>query len=154
MNSNTVESIAAYVPLSELLATAGQPSEAQLGSVAAAGFKVVINLALHDDPTYSLKDEAATVEALGLQYVHIPVQFSSPQLSDLAAFLSAMEQAGKSKVLVHCRHNKRVPVFVALHRILKLGWNRSAALSAMREVWQPDETWEKFIAQALVQREG
>ena len=115
MNSNAIESIASFVPLGESLATAGQPSEAQLGSVAAAGFKVVINLALHDDPSYSLKDEAASVAALGLKYVHIPVKFSSPQLSDLAAFFLAMEHAGKSKVFVHCRHNKRVPVFVALH---------------------------------------
>ena len=154
MNSDGLESIPTFVALSALLATAGQPSEAQLKAVAAAGFEIVINLALHGDPSYSLKNEAVTVEALGMQYVHIPVQFASPQLAALAAFSAAMEQAGSSKIFVHCRHNKRVPVFIALYRILKLSWTHDVALSAMRAVWQPDETWERFIAQALTPREG
>lgn len=39
-----------------------------MAAIAAAGYDVVINLALHDDPRYSLKDEAASVRALGLEY--------------------------------------------------------------------------------------
>ena len=145
-------SIAAYVPLSDTLATAGQPTEAQLAAVAAAGFQVVINLALHDDPSYSLNDEAATVSALGMQYVHLPVQFSSQRLETLAAFSAAMDAASERKVLVHCRHNKRVPVFIALHRILRQGWPEQEAFAAMRAVWQPDATWQRFIDDALAAR--
>src|SRR5690348_1841883 len=40
------------------LLTAGQPDESQLADAAQQGVKVVINLALHDDPRYSLADEA------------------------------------------------------------------------------------------------
>ena len=154
MNSAALESIVRYVPLSESLATAGQPSEEQLAAVAAAGFEVVVNLALHTDPRYSLKDEAATVASVGIEYIHIPVQFSSPTAADLSAFFAAMDSAGQRKVFVHCAHNKRVPVFIALHRIAKQGWSEAAALEAMREVWQPDATWEKFIAQALRHQAG
>ncbi|MEO5672762.1 MAG: protein tyrosine phosphatase family protein [Ramlibacter sp.] len=145
----TVESIPSYVRLTDSLATAGQPSEAQLAALATAGFEVVINLGLHGDPNYSLPDEAATVRGLGLEYVHLPVQFGSPQMDTLAAFSGAMERAGSRKVLVHCRHNKRVPVFIALDRILRQGWSEEAALGAMRDMWQPDEAWTKFIARAL-----
>ena len=105
----TLESTVRYVPLSESLATAGQPSEEQLAAVAEAGFEVVVNLALHNDPRYALKDEAGTVASLGMQYVHIPVQFSAPRASDLVAFFDAMEHAGPRRVFVHCAHNKRVP---------------------------------------------
>jgi uncharacterized protein (TIGR01244 family) len=149
MESAAVESIVRYAPISESLATAGQPSEAQLEALAAVGFEVVINLALHDDSRYSLKDEEATVASFGMQYVHIPVQFAAPTRANLIAFFEAMERADKRKVFVHCAHNKRVPVFIALHRIAKQGWSQGAALGAMREVWQPDATWEKFIAQTL-----
>jgi protein tyrosine phosphatase (PTP) superfamily phosphohydrolase (DUF442 family) len=151
MNSAALESIVRYVPVSESLATSGQPSEEQLAAVAAAGFEVVVNLGLHNDPRYSLKDEAATVVSLGMEYIHIPVQFSSPTAADLAAFFAAMELAGPRKVFVHCAHNKRVPVFVALHRIAKQGWSEADALEAMGGVWQPDSTWENFIAQTLRQ---
>ena len=149
MNSAALESIVRYVPLSESLATAGQPSEEQLCAVAAAGFEVVVNLALHNDPRYSLKDEAATVASLGMEYIHIPVQFASPALADLTAFFGAMEHAGERKVFVHCASNKRVPVFVALYRISRQGWGRAEALASMREVWQPDATWDKFIGEAI-----
>jgi protein tyrosine phosphatase (PTP) superfamily phosphohydrolase (DUF442 family) len=53
-----LQSIPSLVVLSERLVTAGQPSEEQLAAVAAAGFKIVINLGLHGDPAYSLPDEA------------------------------------------------------------------------------------------------
>jgi protein tyrosine phosphatase (PTP) superfamily phosphohydrolase (DUF442 family) len=149
MTAPALESIVRYVPLSDSLGTAGQPSEAQLAAVAAAGFEAVVNLALHDDPSYSLKDEAATVAALGMEYIHIPVRFSSLTLVELAAFFSAMESIGERRVFVHCVHNKRVPVFIALYRIARQGWSEGAALAAMREIWQPDDIWEHFIARAL-----
>ena len=154
MASGGIESIASFVPLTDRLATAGQPTEAQLAAVAAAGFRVVINLALHDDPTYSLKDEAGLAASLGLEYVHIPVQFATPTLEALAAFSSAMQRAGDGKVFVHCRHNKRVPVFIALDRVLRQGWRRDEALAAMRQVWVPDANWQAFIERALDQAPG
>ena len=61
-----------YLPIDEKLATSGQPSIDELGAVAADGVEVVINLALHDDPRYSLPDEAGAIAALGMTYVHIP----------------------------------------------------------------------------------
>jgi uncharacterized protein (TIGR01244 family) len=149
MGAIALESIVRYSRVSESLATAGQPTEAQLEAVAAAGFEVVINLALHDDPRYSLQDERATVASLGMRYVHIPVQFAAPTRADLVAFFAAMEEAGERHVFVHCAQNKRVPVFLALYRIARQGWSQAAALAAMRELWQPDATWEKFIARSL-----
>lgn len=138
-----------YHALGPRLATGGQPSEAQLAALAAAGFEQIINLARHDDPRYSLPNEAATVALLGMDYVHIPVQFAAPLPSDLERFFAAMDGAAARKLFVHCAHNKRVPVFVALYRIARQGWQPDAALAAMREVWQPDEVWSAFIAQAL-----
>jgi hypothetical protein len=67
-----------YRAADESLGTSGQPSVAQLRGIAEAGFTTVINLALHDDPHYSLPDEAGTVQSLSMAYVHIPVQFSAP----------------------------------------------------------------------------
>jgi len=73
------------------LLTAGQPNEAQLADAARQGVKVVINLALHDDPRYSLADEAGCVRGLGMEYVHIPVRFNAPTEEDLQAFIGAMD---------------------------------------------------------------
>lgn len=144
-----LSAIPRFVALQPHLASAGQPAEEQLPALAAEGFSVVINLGLHGDPAYALPDEQASVQALGMRYVHIPVAFSSPTLGDLRRFMDAMAQASGQKVFVHCRHNKRVPVFIALDRVLRQGWTREAALSAMQPAWELDDTWRAFIELAL-----
>jgi len=128
-----------------LLAACGQPTEDQLRAVAADGFKTVINLALHDDPRYSLPDEAGLARSLGLTYVHIPVQFSAPTESDLGRFFDAMDAHRHEKVLVHCAANKRVTVFLGLYRVLRLAWERELAFALMRDIWEPDAVWSAFI---------
>ncbi len=135
--------------IDESLTTSGQPSERQLAALAAEGFELVINLALHDDPRYSLPDEAGTVRSLQMDYVHIPVQFKAPTLADLTQFFDAMDAAKGRKVLVHCAANIRVTTFLGLYRVLRLGWDQHEAFEPMRSMWQPDEVWSAFIAQAL-----
>jgi uncharacterized protein (TIGR01244 family) len=140
-----------YRPAGDAIGTSGQPTEAQLAGIAQAGFGTVINLALHDDPRYSLPDEAATVRSLGLQYVHIPVQFATPTESDLQAFFAAMDAHGGEKVWIHCAANMRVSAFLGLYRVLRQGWPEDKAFELMRGLWEPNEVWSAFIAKALAQ---
>ena len=73
------------------VATSGQPAREHFTAMATAGYVSVINLALHDDPRYSLPDEAGDVRAAGMQYVHIPVQFAHPMTSQLDAYMDVMD---------------------------------------------------------------
>src|SRR5688500_6636662 len=131
------------------LATCGQPTEEQLASARSTGVEVVINLALHDDPRYSLADERGSVEALGMRYVHIPVQFGAPTESDLLAFFDAMESSRNRHVLVHCAANYRVTAFLGLYRRIKQGWSGDAAFQLMGTVWKADAVWTEFIETML-----
>ena len=137
--------------LDDALLTAGQPNEEQLEDAARQGVKVVINLALHDDPRYSLRDEAGSVRELGMDYVHIPVQFDAPTEADLHAFFAAMDAHAGQKTLVHCAANYRVTAFVGLYRVIREGWSPEKAFEPMRSVWEPDEVWKAFIARMLAQ---
>jgi len=136
------------------LASSGQPREQQLAVIAEAGYKVVINLALHDDPRYSLSDEAASVRALGLEYVHIPVQFAAPKASDLEKFFAAMDQHANDRIWVHCAANMRASAFVGLYRSLRQGWPEAQAFALMHDIWQPDPVWSEFIASRLANAHG
>ncbi len=97
----------------------------------------------------SLPDEPGSVAALGMQYVHIPVQFTSPTQQDLLAFFDAMDQYRGQKVWVHCAANMRVSAFVGLYRVLRQGWEEERAFELMRGLWEPNEAWSSFIATAL-----
>jgi protein tyrosine phosphatase (PTP) superfamily phosphohydrolase (DUF442 family) len=131
------------------LATSGQPDEAELAAIAAAGYTVVINIALHDDPRYALPDETASVKALGLEYVHIPVKFDAPTERDLLEFFAAMERYRNQRVWVHCAANKRVSAFMGLYWHLRERQPRAQAFALMASVWEPNEVWSKFIADRL-----
>jgi len=148
VDENTLAGIYNYRRLTDRLATAGQPTEAELVALARAGYEVVVNLALHD-AEYSLPDERETVEALGMHSVHIPVAWTRPQRADLERFFEVMDELTDKRVFVHCAANKRVSAFIALHRILHLGWERDAAFAEMHAVWEPDAVWTRFLNDML-----
>jgi len=131
------------------MATSGQPNEEQLKSIAEAGYQVVINLALHDDPRYSLTDEFGSVHRLGMDYEHIPVQFSAPTEADLERFFAAMDDHKGQRVWIHCAANMRVTAFLGLYRRLREGWSEAEAFELMNDVWQPNDVWSAFIRDRL-----
>ena len=154
MEATRVSDIYNYQAMDAKLSTSGQPSEEDLACVAREGFEVVINLALHDDPRYSLRDETGLVKSLGMEYVHIPVQFGAPTEADLRAFFAAMERHDGQKILVHCAANKRVTAFLGLYRVVRQGWPEEEAFALMRSLWEPDAVWASFISAMLERARG
>ena len=146
------EDIRNYRQAAPDLATSGQPKEEDLADIAEAGYQVVINLALHDDPRYSLKDEAATVRGLGMHYVHIPVRFEKPTPADLGAFFEAMELNANRRIWLHCAANMRVTAFLGLFRVLRQNWKKELAFDLMHGVWKPNKTWADFILGMLARK--
>jgi uncharacterized protein (TIGR01244 family) len=134
--------------LSENLITSGQPSEEQLAGVANAGFKLVVNLALRHDE-HSLPDERGTVESLGMAYEHIPVIWQQPTRADLDTFFATLDRHAGEPTYVHCAANFRVSSFILLYRVLRLSWRLEDALPDLEALWQPNDTWQAFIDEAL-----
>ncbi len=148
-----LEDIYNYLHLSDSLATSGQPREDQIAEIAQAGFQVIINLALAD-ADYSLKDEAATVRSYDMDYIHIPVLWQHPTKENLLAFFAAMDANRDKKLFVHCAANMRVSAFIALYRILRLGWERTKAFEDVYQIWVPEDQWETFIEEMLSENSG
>ena len=148
MDESTLQEIYNYRRLTDLIATAGQPSDEELAAVAHAGFEVVVNLALHD-AEYSLPDECRTVESLGMRYVHIPVVWERPLRVDLERFFEIMDDLAGKHVFVHCAANKRVSVFMALYRQLRQGLAPDAVMPDVHAIWEPDYVWRRFFEEMI-----
>ena len=144
-----IKDIVNFLAIETNLTTSGQPTEAQLAALAREGCEVIVNLALHDDPRYSLPDETALVASLGMNYIHIPVQFDAPRQSDLEAFFEAMESNQGKKMHVHCAANMRVSAFLGLYFHIRLGRSKDAAFAPLRSIWEPDAVWSAFITDML-----
>lgn len=151
MDEGALEGILNFRAMGPDLATAGQPDAHELEAVARAGFEVVIDLALLD-ADYSLPDEPERVRALGMVFEHVPVQWEAPTLDDLHRFFELMRRHRGRRIFLHCAANMRVSVFLALYRILELGWPPEQALAEVRQTWEPNAVWRAFIAQALESR--
>jgi SAM-dependent methyltransferase/protein tyrosine phosphatase (PTP) superfamily phosphohydrolase (DUF442 family) len=148
MSPQNMDDICNYLRISESLGTAGQPTSDQFADIRAVGYEVVINLAMPTS-TNALPNERELVTGLGMDYLHIPVVWEAPTLSDLARFFQAMDENWHRRVFVHCALNMRVSVFVLLYRILRLGVPLEIASEALERIWHPNPVWQAFIDEAL-----
>ena len=127
------------------LTTSGQPTEAELADIRALGADYVVNLGLHTHEK-ALPDEAASVAAAGMTYVHMPVDFKNPTAADLGAFCDLMDALGDKTIHVHCIANYRVSAFLYRYRVDRLGWDRQTARRDLDAVWTPDGPWAALVA--------
>ena len=135
-----------YLKVNEQLITGGQPTEEQIRAAADEGFTTVINLATMS-PRYSLPDEAGLVQALGMTYHHIPVEWEHPKDSDFDTFDAVMQAMAKTKTLVHCAANFRVTAFYSLYAVKHLGWTPDRAAEFRAAIWFDSDypIWDEFI---------
>jgi len=133
-----------FVQLTERIATSGQPTPDQLPQIAAAGYRVVINLAMPDHPE-SFAGEAQQVSQLGMQYIHIPVPFDAPEPGHVRQFCEAIQQHEHEQVWVHCIMNYRVSAFLYLYLKHRRGYGEKEARSPMFDHWQPDPVWQEVL---------
>jgi len=150
MASSKLSDIFHFQATTETLGTAGQPTAAQFEAVKDAGYEVVINLAL-GNTRRDLANEPQLMSELGLDYVHIPVEFEQPTAADLDEFFEAMDANQGKKCFVHCIANARVSAFVMLYRVLRQGVPLEEARAQMLQIWTPNETWQAFIDETLAQ---
>lgn len=130
--------------LDERITTSGQPTEAQLAKLQDLGIGHIINLGLHTHEK-ALPDEAGSVAALGLKYIHIPVEFDGPTDEHFAQFCAAMKVIGTQPVHVHCIANYRVTAFLYRWQRDVCGVENEQAKALMDSVWQPEGVWAAFI---------
>ncbi len=120
---------------------AGQPTEKALRDLKARGVTTVINLRMPEEMKQIGFDEAALVNELGMQYVHIPMRGSAAnpygptQLDQFAAAMAAAE----GKVLLHCTVAWRASHIWAAYLIRDRGVPVATALAQTRSINLRDE---------------
>ncbi len=148
LKNKALEDIINFYRIDENIATSGQPKAGQFKEICAEGYEIVFNLALNDSPN-AIEDEGKIINELNMQYVHIPVDFSSPSLEDLKLFFKHMEKHENKKIFVHCAMNRRVSAFMFLYHTIMCQVPFVDATRHIDAVWQPDPVWQDFIGNTL-----
>lgn len=129
-----VEDVRRFHQWSPTLASSGQPKADQFPAIAAAGFKVVINL-VPIGPHEGLKGEKEIVEAAGMQYFNVPVDWGKPRVEDVIEAMDLLDRFNGTPVLVHCTLNARGSAFMAMYRIHRLGMPKADEYATMKRIW-------------------
>lgn len=148
MSDAHIETIINYYELADGLVSSGQPNADELAAIRDAGYQVVINLVPSDQPD-ALPNEEAIVKKLDMEYIHIPVIWNSPQLSDFQQYVNAMAQHRGKKIFLHCQVNYRGSSFLYLYRRKYLGVDEKQARQDLQWVWAPNPTWTKYIQDVM-----
>lgn len=130
--------------ITDRLTTSGQPREAQLAEIQKLGVTHVVNLGVHEHK-HALADEAASVSALGMTYIHIPIAFDNPTEADFERFCETVSALGDACIHVHCLANYRVTAFLYRYWRDVEGVAEADARAVMDTVWQPGGVWATFI---------
>jgi protein tyrosine phosphatase (PTP) superfamily phosphohydrolase (DUF442 family) len=145
MSNARVETIINYYELADGLVSSGQPTPEEFAAIRDAGYQVIINL-VPPDEQMALANEKQVVEDLGMEHIHIPVIWNSPQVSDIEMFFDVMQKNRDKKVYLHCEVNYRASSFLYLYRRKFLGVDEKQARQDLQWIWAPNPTWTKFIA--------
>ncbi len=139
-----------FLYYNDKLSSSGMPTEAQVKSIVEAGVQLVINLAPHDAP-HAIPEEEKVVGSFGMEYINIPVNWGTPTRDGLNLFMDKLDANADKKVHVHCEANFRASAFIAMYRILRLGWREEDAFDMMHTIWDEDAypVWKMFIEDAI-----
>lgn len=142
-----LETVRNFQIVDDRLASAGQISYDQIPEIRERGYEVVVNLAIADEERNGR--EGFHVAEEGLAYVHIPVDWEEPRVSDVRMFFDVMEANRDRNVFVHCFANMRASAFVYLYRSLVEGVPDEEARATLHAVWDPAEQqqWADLIEQ-------
>ena len=133
-----------YVKINELISTSGQPKIEELELIANEGFEVVINLAVATTSN-ALENEDKIVSSLNMSYIHIPVDFENPKISDLKLFLNVLQALGANKVWIHCAKNYRVSAFMYVYHKYILHTPFEQIDLSIFDMWQPSLAWQELM---------
>jgi protein tyrosine phosphatase (PTP) superfamily phosphohydrolase (DUF442 family) len=81
---------------------------------------------------------------LGLEYIHIPVEWDAPNSADFQLFVNVLDTYLEQKIFIHCAANKQVSAFMYLYRIQQ-GVDESTARQDLAKIWTPNRVWQDFI---------
>ncbi len=146
--ASSLTDISNYRDYTATYSSSGQPSAEQLELLQAEGFERIIYLAFTTSGT-ALAKEDEIVKGLGMEYIHVAVDFDNPTASDFYTFVALMQREPGKKTLLHCQVNFRASSFSFLYRVLYQDVPMDDAKVDMDTVWAPNETWQNLIFSIL-----
>jgi len=124
-------SISNFEQVNETILRGAAPTDENLRLLAKSGIKVVVDLR---QPGSAVKHESTVAQELGMKYIHIPLGFKSPHLSEMSRILGILSDSEKQPVFVHCRQGAdRTGMTIGMYRRIHDKWEFGKTYEEMRK---------------------
>ncbi len=145
-----VPDILKFLQVTPGFCTGAQPRPEHFAMLKSRGVKTVLNLRVPTE--HRADEEKAAVEAAGMTYVNIPVNYGEPTDADADAFLKITDDPASRPMFVHCTAAIRVGGFWLIRRVLRDGMTWDAALEEARKVGLVEAPHIEEFAKAYIAR--
>lgn len=141
------------------------PDLDQLSQIKAYGIDTFIYIAPHLNPDSDTPDDEITDQrslqldqqclALGLNYLHIPLDFENPVADQALLILDLIDVLCSNKMLwLSCPNLQRSSSLLHVYRQFYMHMDIATAHGLLEAVWEPDATWTGLIHALTLQLQG
>ena len=127
VTTETVPGVTNFRQVRSTVACAGATTPEAMRGIKAMGFASVVNLRQASEEGVNLEAEASSAAAAGLNYIHLPMNGSSPDPAVVDRFVEAARAAENQPMFVHCASGNRAAAVWMVKRILVDGWTAERA---------------------------
>jgi uncharacterized protein (TIGR01244 family) len=123
----TVPGVTNFARLETTIACAGATTSAAVQGLKKMGYASIINLREASEPGADIDGEAAAAKAAGINYIHLPFNSTSPDLTIVDGFLKAVTAPANQPAFVHCASGNRAAAMWMIKRMLVDKWDADRA---------------------------
>jgi len=123
----TVPGIVNFSRVEGTVACAGATTPAALAEVKKQGYASVLNLRMTSETGADVDAAAAAAKALGLVYIHLPMNSASPDAGVVDGFLKAVTDTRHQPVFIHCASANRAAALWMVKRMVVDKWDAEKA---------------------------
>ena len=145
-----VPDIRKFLQVTPDFCTGAQPRPEHFAMLKSRGVKTVLNLRVPTE--HRAEEEKAAVEAAGMKYVNIPIDYRNPKDADVDAFLQVTDDSANRPMFVHCTAAIRVGAFWLIRRVVRDSMTWDAAREEARKVGLVDAPHLEEFAKAYIAR--
>lgn len=143
------ESIPGFYLVEDGVAVGGQPTAEQVSSLAAEGYRSVVNLRL--DAEFDESPVILAARRAGMSHVSVPISAKEPTDAAVDQFLRVTDDPGLYPVFIHCGSGNRAAALWMIRRVVREGWHIGLAAAEAEKAGLKSEELRDF-AFAYIQR--
>jgi len=144
VKKETVAGITNFARIETTVACAGAVTPAAVAEIKKMGFKSIFNFRLATESGADIEGETAAAKAVGINFMHLPLNGAMPDPAVADNFLKAIKMPGNEPALIHCASCNRAAAMWLIKRVMVDNWDTDRAMAEASDLGAMSQTMKTF----------